>query len=639
MKCTITTVTVFAIAVMAHADVLTSAVPVSDSGTDNYIRYPNTGRKVATAPDGTIYVVYYSTANGIRVARSTDRGASFASSVQVSTDSVEVEIAVDDDGVVHVAWGNSGSIYYARSTDDGATFSTPTAVGTTNATIHMAVDAPWVYLVPRNGANLYRNGDQGDGTFLATAITGSWVYSDVHVDADTGDVVVAVDNPSVSYFTSSDHGATLAGPTAPGGSVSYSTAVFAATDSNRYIYMGGSGTTGLRIDVDNGTQTSLTLGSTSASQGRTLAVDAYNNVVDGYVDSPSVKFAISEDNGGTFDTAVTVATADYLSVAINRFYGDVVVIYEASGKIYCNVYEGLIQQAPSVTTDDVSSINGNTAVGGGEVIFNGGSTVTERGVCWNTTGTPTTNDDVATAGGGDGTFTASITGLSLATTYYVRAYATNNIGTGYGSAVSFTTLAEHTEDPNTTVDPNDAVDPNDTADPQGTPELQITLTTSTVTATVGEEIAFTVLVGNVGDGTATNAVLSFQVPTGTEFVEARLVTDEDAAQDAALEATVEGDEVLVQLGDVDPDDEFEILLIFEAKTSGTIDLLVAASCDESDSSATAQTDSEVEVEDVYWQIITTHRFSNACGALGVVPVLCVLGMIGFELKRRGLSRH
>lgn len=97
--------------------------------------------------------------------------------------------------------------------------------------------------------------------------------------------------------------------------------------------------------------------------------------------------------------------------------------------------------APTVTTQSVSSIGTTTATGNGNVTSDGGATITERGVCWNTGGTPTTSDSTATSAGTTGAFTASMTSLSPSTTYYVRAYAINSEGTSYGSEVDFTTSA------------------------------------------------------------------------------------------------------------------------------------------------------------------------------------------------------
>ena len=94
---------------------------------------------------------------------------------------------------------------------------------------------------------------------------------------------------------------------------------------------------------------------------------------------------------------------------------------------------------PIVTTSAITSIMVNSASGGGNVTNDGGSTVTARGVCWNTTGAPTISDPKTTNGSGTGSFTSSISGLTDNTLYYVRAYATNSTGTAYGDVVSFTT--------------------------------------------------------------------------------------------------------------------------------------------------------------------------------------------------------
>lgn len=92
-------------------------------------------------------------------------------------------------------------------------------------------------------------------------------------------------------------------------------------------------------------------------------------------------------------------------------------------------------------TTDASSIANATASSGGSVSSDGGATVTARGVCWSTTTNPTIADSKTTNGSGTGSFTSSITGLSSGTLYYVRAYATNSVGTAYGSQISFTTTA------------------------------------------------------------------------------------------------------------------------------------------------------------------------------------------------------
>ena len=98
--------------------------------------------------------------------------------------------------------------------------------------------------------------------------------------------------------------------------------------------------------------------------------------------------------------------------------------------------------SPTVSTSTVSNITATTATCGGNVTFNGGAIVTERGICWSTSSNPTVNNAYAISGNGTGSYTAEMTGLIGGTTYYVRAYATNAAGTGYGDEVSFTTLPD-----------------------------------------------------------------------------------------------------------------------------------------------------------------------------------------------------
>ncbi len=111
----------------------------------------------------------------------------------------------------------------------------------------------------------------------------------------------------------------------------------------------------------------------------------------------------------------------------------------AAGTAYGSQTHFTIPAPPTVTTDNVSSITINTATGGGNVTSQGTASVTSRGVCWNTSHNPTIANSHTTNGSGTGVFASSITGLTQGTTYYVRAYATNSVGTAYGEEVSFTT--------------------------------------------------------------------------------------------------------------------------------------------------------------------------------------------------------
>jgi hypothetical protein len=94
--------------------------------------------------------------------------------------------------------------------------------------------------------------------------------------------------------------------------------------------------------------------------------------------------------------------------------------------------------ATVITTTGIFNIEPTTATGGGNVSDDGGNAVTDRGVCWNTSTNPTTSNSHTHDGTGEGVYESSLTGLSEATFYYVRAYAINSDGTTYGANVTFT---------------------------------------------------------------------------------------------------------------------------------------------------------------------------------------------------------
>ena len=93
-------------------------------------------------------------------------------------------------------------------------------------------------------------------------------------------------------------------------------------------------------------------------------------------------------------------------------------------------------------TVSATSITTSAATSGGNITTDGGSSITARGVVWNTSTSPTISLSTKTSNGtGTGAFTSNITGLSAGTLYYVRSYATNAAGTNYGTEISFTTSA------------------------------------------------------------------------------------------------------------------------------------------------------------------------------------------------------
>ncbi|HBQ61644.1 MAG TPA: hypothetical protein DD671_19060, partial [Balneolaceae bacterium] len=105
---------------------------------------------------------------------------------------------------------------------------------------------------------------------------------------------------------------------------------------------------------------------------------------------------------------------------------------------------GVSADLPEVATYNPEGISTTFATAGGNVSSDGGAAVTERGLVWSTSESPTIEDRKRSAGSGTGSFSATMIDLEPATTYFYRAYATNGEGTAYGREVSITTLTERT---------------------------------------------------------------------------------------------------------------------------------------------------------------------------------------------------
>ena len=145
---------------------------------------------------------------------------------------------------------------------------------------------------------------------------------------------------------------------------------------------------------------------------------------------------------GTVSTATFNVTLTGLAYA-TKYYARAYAT-GANGTIYGEeVNFTTLPVVATLTTTAITAITGNAAAGGGNVTIDGGSAVTARGVCYSSTNqTPTIADTKTSDSKGTGAFVSAFTALKGFTTYYVRAYATNGAGTGYGPVVSFKTLVD-----------------------------------------------------------------------------------------------------------------------------------------------------------------------------------------------------
>jgi uncharacterized protein (TIGR02145 family) len=143
------------------------------------------------------------------------------------------------------------------------------------------------------------------------------------------------------------------------------------------------------------------------------------------------------------DSDITNGTLGYIVYDLN---GDGVIDISDLVKIDENLTTGAVVFEPYVTlacvsTTNASAITTSAATVGGNITCDGSAIVTERGICYSTSPNPTTSNTKVINGSGLGSFNCNLTGLLSNTTYYAKAYATNNAGTAYGNEVFFTTLS------------------------------------------------------------------------------------------------------------------------------------------------------------------------------------------------------
>lgn len=177
-----------------------------------------------------------------------------------------------------------------------------------------------------------------------------------------------------------------------------------------------------------------TLGGTITAQGSGPVTS--RGIVWSTSPNPLISLSTKSSNGsgtGTFK-------ADLSALAGNTTYYARAYATNKGGTAYGNQVTFITLSPPVLTTATVTQIGEGSAKAGGTITSQGSSAVTARGVVWSTSVDPTTVLSTKTVNGsGTGSFTSDMSGLSPNTTYYVRAYATNGQGTGYGSQVSFKT--------------------------------------------------------------------------------------------------------------------------------------------------------------------------------------------------------
>jgi uncharacterized protein (TIGR02145 family) len=183
------------------------------------------------------------------------------------------------------------------------------------------------------------------------------------------------------------------------------------------------------------------IGPTSATGGGNVTDDGHAEILVRGVCWDTSKKPDTEDPRTTDGYGTGVFTSQITELKPNTLYYIRAYAINSEGTSYGSqvTFTTSLYSVPTVTTTAVSGITQTAAVSGGNVTNGGGVEVTGRGICWSTHVTPTVSDSKTSNGTGDGIFTGNLSGLTGNTTYYVRAYAINSEGTGYGQEISFKT--------------------------------------------------------------------------------------------------------------------------------------------------------------------------------------------------------
>jgi hypothetical protein len=210
---------------------------------------------------------------------------------------------------------------------------------------------------------------------------------------------------------------------------------------NGYEWTDLTGAAALTNSISFGAISSSNISSSTASITTTINTDGGNTITSRGIVwntsiNPTISLSTKTNSGtgtGTFSESITGLSAS--TVYYVRTYAT-----NVNGTVYGNeISFTTTGVAPSLTTTAASSTTINSFTTGGTISNDGGNVVTYRGVCWSTSSNPTINDNRILSGTGTGTFTITLSNLNLATTYYVRSFATNSAGTAYGNERAITT--------------------------------------------------------------------------------------------------------------------------------------------------------------------------------------------------------
>ena len=309
----------------------------------------NTSRNIAVGDDGTIHVVYKNTESGAVMYKKSTDGVTFSEPVQVSAESGdECEVAVSSNGKVYVSYTTGSGGYIAYSADGSSFTSVRDGIGYANS-IHLAVDGDYVYGIPQNGSEFYYSADGGQNYETHTGWT-DYAYSDVLIDKSNNNVVVIKDKPSVVVRYSTDHGTTFTEelPVMNGANqleVFFSTAAAGAGK----VFISGTDGTIATVNYINATCTLTTIEKT---ENRSLCADEDENVIVGVEQNGSLYYELSTDGAQTFGEKVLVSEGSSANAALNHHDGSLLYLFTKGTDLYLATKTGVVSTETVIDNGD-----------------------------------------------------------------------------------------------------------------------------------------------------------------------------------------------------------------------------------------------------------------------------------------------
>jgi len=356
-------------------------------------------------------------------------------------------------------------------------------------------------------------------------------------------------------------------PWLPGGS----------TNTGKYIYLqnvtiSGTASGSAIIYPPTISTTPITnISTTTANSGGNISADGGSEVFERGVcwnttGNPTIQDSKTSDGTGTGSFAGTLIALELGTTYYVRAYAT-----NSAGTSYGEElsFTTLTELSiPRIFTMNISNILATSAFSTGYVTSDGGLEVTARGMCWNTTGSPTIDNDKTEDGSGLGFFQSNMKDLAPETEYFAQAYATNAVGTGYGAEKSFTTLeqkppmeitvAQDGSGDYTTVQAAFDAAPDNYTGPitifvkNGIYEEKISLSQNKINVTlVGEDPDSTILTYDdysgriIDDGTTLGTSTSYSVAINADDFTAKNITFQNTSQSAqAVALRVSGDRAI-----------------------------------------------------------------------------------------------